>query len=160
MIKNTYFNEQDAPSAKMGEAFVTIKGNRYSFFNAKNCKVNANIETKEVPVLGRIIKGRKALGMEVKITMTVYKCSEHFDDIVREFKNTGAMPMFDLQVSSDDFATTMRRSSKIYYDCVIDGDVLLSMFDAGGDYIEQEITAYAMDYARVAKYKAPAYMGS
>lgn len=160
MNMNTFFNEQDTPNAKMGEAFVTIKGNRYSFFNAKDCEVKANVETKEVPVLGRVVKGRKAVGMEIKITMTVYKCSEHFDDIVEEFKNTGVLPTFDLQVSNEDPASAMGRSSKIYNDCVIDGDVLLSMFKADGEFIEQEITAYAMDYSSAAKYKAPDYMGS
>ena len=157
---NTSFDPQDAPSAKWGEAFVTINSNRYSFFNAKSCKVNASIETKEVPMLCRPIKGRKAVGMEVKITMTVYKCSEHFDDIVEGFKRTGVLPTFDLQVSNEDPASASGRTSKIYNDCVIDGDVLLSMFEADGDFIEQEITAYAMDYSSANKYKAPSYMGS
>lgn len=160
MNMNTYFNEQDAPVSKWGEAYVTINGNRYSFFNAKDCEVNANIETKPVPMLGRTIKGKKAVAMEIKITMTVYKCSEHFDDIVTEFKKTGVMPTFDLQVSNEDPASSMGRTSKIYNDCVIDGDVLLSMFKADGDYIEQKITAYAADYSSAAKYKAPDYMGS
>lgn len=158
MNMNTYFDPQDAPSAKWGEAYVTVDGNRYSFFNAKSCEVKANIATKEIPILGRSIKGRKAVGMEVKITMTVYKCSEHFDDIVEKFKKTGVLPTFDLQVSNDDPASAMGRSSKIYNDCVIDGDVLLSMFEADGEVIEQEITAYAMDYSSAAKYKAPEYM--
>lgn len=157
-MNNTYFNPQDAPSTKQGEAFVTIKGNRYSFFNAKKCEVNASVETKDVPILGRTIKGKKATGMEVKITMTAYKCSEHFDDIIEEFKNTGVLPTIDFQVSSEDPASAMGHSSKIYNDCVIDGDVLLSMVDADGDFIEQEITAYAMDYSSAAKYKAPDYM--
>ncbi len=158
MKMNTYFDPQDAPSSKWGEAYVTVKGNRYSYFNAKDCEVTANIETKEVPMLNRTVKGRKPVGMEVKITMTVYKCSEHFDDIVTEFKNTGVLPTFDLQVSNEDPASAMGRSSKIYNDCVIDGDVLLSMLKADGDYIEQKITAYAMDYSSAAKYKAPGYM--
>lgn len=158
MDMNTFFDPQDAPASKWGAAYVTIDGNRYSFFNAKKCEVKASVETKDVPVLGRTIKGKKAVGMEVKITMTVYKCSEHFDDIVEKFKNTGVLPTFDLQVSSEDPASAMGRTSKIYNNCVIDGDVLLSMFEADGDVIEQEITAYAMDYSSAAKYKAPDYM--
>lgn len=160
MTMNTFYNEQDTPNAKMGEAFVTIKGNRYSYFNAKDCDVKANIKTKEVPVIGRTITGRKAVGMEVKIKMTVYKCSEHFDEIVEEFKKTGVLPTFDLQISSEDPASSMGRSSKIYNDCVIDGDVLLSMLKSGDEFIEQEITAYAMDYSSANKYTAPSYMGS
>ena len=49
---------------------------------------------------------------------------------------------------------------KNYYECIIDGDVLLSSFDADGDFIEQDIECYAMDYASSAKnkYKTPDYM--
>lgn len=155
---NTYFNPQDAPVAKYGEAFATIKGNRYSLFNAKDCEVNANIETADVPILGRVIKGKKAVGMEVELTMTVYKCSEIFDDMVEEFKKTGVLPTIDFQITGDDPTTAMGRTSKIYNDCVLDGDVLLSMFDADGEFIEQEITAYAMDYSSASKYKNPDYM--
>lgn len=157
---NTYFNPKDTPLAKYGEAFGTINGNRYSFFNAKQCEAVASVETADVPILGRVIKGKKATGMEVKITMTVYKCSEHFDDLIEEFKKTGVLPSFDIQISNEDPTTAMGRTSKIYNDCVIDGDVLLSMFDADGEFIEQEITAYAMDYSSVSKYKAPEYMNS
>lgn len=155
---NNYFNPQDAPAAKQGEAFVTIDGNRYSLFNAKDCEVKAKVETADVPMLGRVIKGKKALGLEIEIKMTVYKCSEIFDDLIEKFKKTGVLPTFTLQVSNDDPAASMGRSTKIYHDCVIDGDVLLSLFDADGEFIEQEITAYAMDYTSMAKYKTPDYM--
>ena len=52
----------------------------------------------------------------------------------------------------------MGRSTKVYKDCVIDGDVLLSMFDAEGGFIEQEINFYAMDYSSPESYKEPSYL--
>lgn len=155
----SFFMEQDdALNSRMAECFTTIKGNRYSMMNAKNFEAKANVETKEVPMLGRNIKGRKVLGIEIKIKMTVYKCSEMFDDLIEEYKNTGVMPTFDIQVTSEDKTSTTGRSTKIYRDCVIDGDVLLGMFDTAGDFIEQEINAYAMDYSSPEKYKTPSYM--
>lgn len=159
MIMNDYFNPQDTPNAKWGMAYVTRGGNRYSFFNAKKVKVNANVSTKKVPIIGRTVDARKATSMEIKITMTIYKCSEHFDDIVTEFKKTGVLPTFDLQVDSDDPAAAMGRTSKTYKDCIIDGDVLLSLLDADDNFIEQEVTAYATDYMSTAKYTPPEYMG-
>lgn len=155
---NTFFNTQDAPLTKLGEAFMTKQGNRYSMFNAKKIEAKPNVKTEAVPVMGRTISGRKATGMEVKITMTVYKCSEYFDDMLEEFKRTGVLPTFDLQVTNEDPATCMGRSTKVYNDCVIDGDVLLSLIDADGNFIEQEITAYAQDWTSPEKYKAPEYM--
>jgi hypothetical protein len=41
---------------------------------------------------------------------------------------------------------------------VIDGDILLSMFDADGEFIEQTIEAYAMDFDTAEKYKTPDYI--
>ena len=33
---------------------------------------------------------------------------------------------------------------EVYKQCVIEGDVLLSMFDADGEFVEQTIEGYAM----------------
>lgn len=155
---NIYLNPQDVPSAKLAELFCTIDGRRYSMLNAKSFEATASIENADVPRLGSMITGKKPTGMEVKISMTVYKCSPMFDKVVENFKNTGVMPTFECQVTSSDDATSIGKDTKIYTDCVIDGDVLLSMFDAEGEFIEQEIEAYAMDYKTKDRYKEPDYM--
>lgn len=148
----------DAPSAKLATAYVTIDGNRYALLMAKNFEGKMNVETKEVPTLGRTVKGVKAVGASIKFSMTVYKVTEIFDELVERYKNTGLLPTFDLQVSNEDPATSIGRSTKIYTDCVIDGDVLLSMFDADGDFVEQTIEGYAQDFSRPEKYTNPSYM--
>lgn len=157
-MADTFFNPQDAPHAKQATCFVTINERRYSMMNAKNFEAKAQVETTEVPMLGRLITGRKATGLAISFSMTVYKCSEMFDDLVTQYKKTGVLPTFDIQVASNDDATCMGTSRKIYRNCVIDGDVLLSMFDADGDFIEQTIEGYAMDYDTESKYKDPSYM--
>lgn len=154
----SYMPANDAPSAKLATAYVTIDGDRYALLMAKNFEGKMNVETKEVPTLGRTVKGVKAVGASIKFSMTVYKVTEIFDELVERYKNTGLLPTFDLQVSNEDPATTIGRSSKIYTDCVIDGDVLLSMFDADGDFVEQTIDGYAQDFTRPEKYSNPSYM--
>lgn len=153
-----YMPMNDAPSAKLATAYVTIDGNRYALLMAKNFEGKMNVETKEVPTLGRTVKGVKAVGASIKFSMTVYKVTEIFDELVERYKNTGLLPTFDLQVSNEDPATSIGRSTKIYTDCVIDGDVLLSMFDADGDFVEQTIEGYAQDFSRPEKYTNPSYM--
>lgn len=153
-----FFNAQDAPRTNQAELFCTIGTRRYSMLNAKSCEANASVSLADVKRLGTIITGKKAIGLEVKLSMTVYKCSEMFDDLITTFKETGALPTFEVQVTSEDKATSMGRSTKTYYDCVIDGDVLLSMVDADGEFIEQTIEAFAMDYSQDEKYKEPSYM--
>ena len=155
---SAYMPANDAPSAKLATCFVTIDDKRYAMLMAKDFEANMNVETKEVPTLGRTIKGVKPVGGTIKFKMTVYHCTEIFDDVVETYKNTGLMPTFDIQVSSEDPATSIGRSTKIYTDCVIDGDVLLSMFDADGEFVEQSIEGYAQDFSRPEKYTNPTYM--
>lgn len=155
---SNYMPFNDAPSAKLATCFVTIGNRRYSMLMAKDFEANMNVETKEVPTLGRTVKGVKAVGATIKWKMTVYKCMEIFDEVVEQYKNTGLMPTFDIQVSNEDKATSVGRSTKIYTDCIIDGDVLLSMFDADGEFVEQSIEGYAQDFSRPEKYKNPTYM--
>jgi hypothetical protein len=148
----------DAPSAKLATCFVTIGERRFAMLMAKDFEANMNVETKEVPTLGRIVKGVKPVGATIKFKMTVYKCMEIFDEVVETYKNTGLMPTMDIQVTNEDPATSVGRSTKIYTDCVLDGDILLSMFDADGDFVEQTIEGYAQDFSRPEKYANPAYM--
>lgn len=155
---NAYMPANDAPSAKLATCFVTIRDRRYAVLMAKDFEGKASVETKEVPALGRIVKGVKATGMTLKFKMTVYKCTEIFDDIIEEYKNTGVLPTFDIQTTNEDAATSVGRSTKIYNNCIIDGDVLLSMFDADGEFIEQSIEGYAQDFNRPEKYTNPTYM--
>jgi hypothetical protein len=153
-----YMPANDAPSAKLATCFVTIGERRYAMLMAKDFEANANVETKEVPALGRTVKGVKPTGLTLKFKMTVYKCTEIFDDVIEEYKNTGVMPTFDIQTTNEDAATSVGSSSKIYTGCVLDGDVLLSMFDADGEFIEQSIEGYAQDFKRPEKYTNPTYM--
>lgn len=155
---NTFFNPDDAQSAKEAEFFCTIGGRRYSMMNAKNFEAKASVSLSDVPRLGAMIMGKKTSGLEIKLSFTVYYCSEMFSDLIEEYKNTGALPRFECQVTQEDKASSCGRSTKIYKDCIIDGDVLLSMFDADGEFIEQELEAYAMDYESPEKYTDPSYM--
>ena len=154
----SYMPFNDAPSTKLATCFVTIGDRRYSMLMAKDFEANMSIETKEVPTLGRTVKGVKAIGATIKFKMTVYHCTEIFDEVVETYKNTGLMPTFDIQVTSEDPATSVGRSTKIYTDCIIDGDVMLSMFNAEGEFVEQSIEGYAQDFTRPEKYTNPTYM--
>jgi hypothetical protein len=148
----------DAPVAKYAEVFVTLKGNRYAMLMCKNFEGKANISTQDVPRMGSIIMGKKPTSVELSFSMTIYKCTEIFDDVLDEFMKTGVMPTLDIQTSNDDPATSMGRSTKVYNNCVLDGDVLLSMAGSEDDFIEQEISGFAGGITRPEKYRNPAYM--
>ena len=154
----SYMPANDAPSAKLATCFVTIGDRRYAMLMGKDFEATADVESVKVPALGRTVNGYKPSTMDIKFKMTIYHCTEIFDDVVEQFKNTGLMPTFDIQVTSEDPATSVGKSTKIYTDCILDGSVLLSMFDADGELVEQEIEGYAQDFTRPEKYTNPVYM--
>lgn len=158
MPENVAMNTQDAVSANFAECFVTLHGRRYSMLMAKEFEGKASVNTKEVYKLGSVIVGHKAQTAALAFSMTIYKCTEIFDDVMDEFIKTGVMPTFDIQTSNDDPATSVGRSTKIYTGCTLDGDVLLSMFNAEGDFIEQSIEGFCDSFSRPEKYTNPSYM--
>lgn len=155
---NTFFKADDAQSAKQAEFFCTIGDRRYSMLNAKNFEATASVSLADVKTLGKLITQKKPNGLEVKLSFTVYKCSEMFDNLIETYKNTGVLPRFECQVTQEDKASNIGRSTKVYKDCIIDGDILLSMFDADGEFIEQDVEAFAMDFESPEKYTEPDYM--
>lgn len=157
-MPNAIMNTQDAVSANYAECFVTRNGIRYSLLMAKDFEGKATVNTKEVYRLGAVVVGHKAQTVVLAFSMTIYKCTEIFDEIIEEFIKTGVMPTFTIQTSNDDPATSVGRSTKIYNDCVLDGDVLLSMFNAEGDFVEQAIEGYCDSFTRPEKHTNPSYM--
>lgn len=151
-------NAKDAVSAHRAECFVTIDGRRYSMLMARNFEGKVKVNTKEVPRLGNIVVGHKADTAVLSFTMTVYKCTEIFDDVIEQFIRTGVMPTFTIQTTNDDQASSVGRSTKIYNDCVLDGEVLLSMFDDEGGFVEQTIEGFCDSFSRPEKYTNPSYM--
>lgn len=118
-----FMNTNDAPSSKLATLYCTVGGRRYAMLNAKNFEAKANVSLADVPILGKTIKGKKPSGLEIKIKMTLYKCTEAFDRLVEEYKNTGMLPTFEAEVESNDPATSMGASGKTYHQCMIEGDV-------------------------------------
>jgi len=151
-------NTQDAVSANFAECFVTLNNTRYSMLMAKEFEGKASITTAEVPRLGSVVIGHKAQTVVLSFSMTIYKCTEIFDDIMDQFIQTGVMPTFDIQVSNEDPSTSVGRSTKIFTNCVLDGDVMLSMFNAEGEFVEQSIEGFCDSYTRPEKYTNPSYM--
>lgn len=158
MDTSKIMNTQDAAYASYAEVFVTVGNNRYSMLMCKDFEGTAKVSTKDVPRMGSVIMGKKPSTIELSFKMTIYKCTAIFDSILEDYINTGVMPTFDIQVSNEDPSTNIGRSTTIYNDCTLDGDVLLSMAGSKDDFIEQEISGFAGSITRPEKYTNPSYM--
>ena len=155
---STTMNTHDANNSNLGTVFMTYNGRRYAMLNVRNFRATSSVVSTEVRPLGKMMASHKPTGMVLKFTMTVIKVSPVFDEILDEFKRTGLLPTFDVQVSSNDPASSTGTDSKIYRGCMIDGDVDLSMLSSDSGIIEQTISGYCEDYDIASKYTAPGYM--
>lgn len=155
---DTVMNPQDAPSAKLAEAYITIGSNRYNLFSAKNFEAVDSVNTEEVNSIGRIRTGHKATGLDGSFSLTIYHVTAIFENLIKEFETTGVMPTFDMQVTSEDPATSIGTDTKIYTGCQIDGDLKLSDFDAEGDFREQDIEGFYDGWETNSQYSNPSGM--
>jgi len=151
-------NTNDAVLAKFAEVFVTLGGKRFSVLQCKDFEGKASVSTTEVERLGCMVVGHRPTSVSLSFSMTIYKCTELFDDLVDKLIKTGTMPTFDIKVTNEDPASSVGRSTKIYNNCILDGDVLLSAAKSGEDFIEQEISGFCESIERPAKFKNPSYM--
>ncbi len=131
-------------SANWAKITTTLDGRRYNMAMAKKFEAKANVATRESKVIGTNVIGHKSGLINYAGTMTIIKCTEFFDKIVLEYAKRGVMPRFEIQTYNEDpAASDLGRSIKDYNGCIIDGDVLLSLADAEGGSIEQEVSFFA-----------------
>lgn len=129
----------DVISAKLASAYVTISGNRYLLFQAKSLNATIEKDKKEVPILGRLLKGNKSVGAKGSGTLRIYKNTSLFDDMIMDFVNNGVDTYFDMQISNEDPTAKAGRRTVILTNCNID-KTTIAAFDADGGWLEDEIS--------------------
>ena len=129
----------DVISAKLATAYVTINGNRYLLFQAKALSATIEKEKEQVGILGRLLKGNKSVSAKGSGTLTIYKNTSIFDDMLLKFLNEGKDTYFDMQISNEDPTSDAGRRTVILKDCNID-KATVAAFDAEGKWLEDEIS--------------------
>lgn len=145
-------NAKDAVSSKLANAYVTIEGNRYLLFQAKNFEASVKKNKKEVDILGRTSKGNKSNGWSGTFKLTIYYNTDIFNSMFEKYKNTGEDIYFELQVTNEDPSSDAGRNTIIYKDCNLD-DITLQSFDAAGDCLEQSLNGTFENWEPVERYK-------
>ena len=130
---------KDVISAKLARAFITTReGQRFLLFQAKSLEAKIEKEKEEVAILGQMQKGHKTVSANGTGTMTIYKNTALFDEMILRLVNEGVDTYFDLQVENDDPTSDAGARVVILTGCNIDAATVAS-FDAEGKYVEDEI---------------------
>ena len=136
---------REAVSAPLAECYITLEGTRYNFMQAINLEATMEKNKTEVPILGKSGKGNKATGWSGSGSATFHYNVSIFRKVMQKFKETGEDIYFDIQVTNEDKTSTVGRQTVILKDCNIDS-VLLTKFDAGGEYHEDEVDCTFEDW--------------
>ena len=131
-------NGKDAVSGSLGECYVTLNGKRYNLMTAIKFEATYEKTKVEVPILGKVSKGNKAVGGKGTGTMTVHYNSSIFRELLERYQNTGEDLFFEIEVSNEDPTSQAGRQTILYQGCNVDGGIL-SKFDASAEYLDEEL---------------------
>lgn len=129
---------RNAVSAKMAECYVTIDNQRYNFMSAINVEVTFEKNKTEIPILGRMNRGHKAVSSTITGSAEFHLNTSIWRELAYKFQETGEDIYFDMQITNDDItASDIGRQTIILYDCNWDS-LTLAAFDADSDDVLTE----------------------
>lgn len=145
---------RNAVSAKMAECYITIDNQRYNFMSAINVEVRFEKNKTEVPILGRMNRGNKAVGSTITGSAEFHLNTSIWRELAYKFQETGEDIYFDMQITNEDVtASDIGRQTIILYDCNWDS-MTLAAFDADSDdVLTESIDFTAERFEMPEKYK-------
>lgn len=143
---------KDVISARLAVAYITVNGERFRLFQAKKLEAKAEKTKSEVDILGRVSKGNKSTGVKYSGSMTIYKNTSRFTQMMKDYKDSGADVYFDMQCTNNDPTSDAGEETIILKDCNIDS-LAIAAFDASGEWLEQDVDFTFEDFEMPTKYK-------
>jgi hypothetical protein len=146
-----YLLAKDTVNGAEGKVFVTRNGKQIEVAGMMNITTYAEIQGKEMRVVGTRTIQNKANGAKQTGKGNIYYGTSLWTDMVLEYINTGNMPQFDLQVTNDDPSSSVGSQSIAYYGCELTGSIPLSILDSEEAMLNYE---FNFTYTRVAKLRS------
>lgn len=137
MNQNT-MNALDAVNGSLADVFVTIDNARYHLLQLINFEGTMEVNSVEVPILGRTGKGNKPAGWVGKWSATMHYNTSLFRKVLYEYKKTGYMPPMEIQTTNEDTGSATGKQTIIYKGCLINGGIL-SKIDVEADYLDEDV---------------------
>ena len=143
-----YLLAKDTVNGAEGKIFVTVNGKQIEVAGMMNINTYAEIQGKEMRVVGTRTIQNKANGAKQTGKGNIYYGTSLWTDMVLEYINTGNMPQFDLQITNDDPSSSVGSQSIAYYGCELTGSIPLSILDSEEAMLNFE---FNFTYTRAAK---------
>lgn len=144
--------KRHAVSGTEAECFVTIDGSRYLYASIYKFKAEIKVSLTAIPILGRRMEAHKAGKMSGSFSGTAHFNSSVLRDVMRRYKETGFMPEMEIQVSNEDETSEVGRQTVILKGVLFEG-LVLTQFDEGAEFLEEEIKGTFDDFEIPDKFK-------
>ncbi len=135
----------DTLSGSQASAYITIDGNRYCFMQMSEFTANMEVSVTEVPILGRTGKGHKPAGWTGTWSAKAYFNQSIIRLMLLEYKKTGKLKYFEIQVSNEDATTTVGRQTVVLKQCLTKGGVL-AILNANSETLSEDISGTFDDW--------------
>ncbi len=139
MGNTAIMDAMDAVAGSQASAFITLgDGKRYNFMQLYSFESNMEINTTEVPILGKSGKGNKPAGWTGTWKGTAHYNTSVMRQMWLEYKKTGVMKTFDIQITNEDPTTSVGRQTIILKNCLSKGGIL-AKFDADSEVLDEDL---------------------
>lgn len=139
MDNTAVMNALDAVAGSQASAYFTFAdGNRYNFMQLTSFESSMEINVTEVPILGLTGKGHKPAGWTGSWKGTAHYNQSILREFLLEYKNSGRMFAFDIQITNQDLTTAVGSQTIILKNCLTKGGVL-AKFDADSEILDEDI---------------------
>lgn len=145
-------NANDAVSARKAECYVTLNGKRYNYMMLINFEAKVDKTKAKVPRLGSTMIGHKTVAMEGTFSGKAHYNQSELRKALKEFKETGVDPTFEIQVVNDDNSSAAGSQEVFLYGCSTDGGTL-TKFDADAEYLDEDINGTFDDWSLSKEFK-------
>jgi hypothetical protein len=138
LFADALMRAQDSISGANAKCYVTIDGNRYNFMTAISLEASFEKSKEEIPILGKTVKGNKAVGGKGSGSMDVHYNTSIMRKLMIKYMNTGEDFYFDIQVTNEDPTSSVGRQTVILQECNLDSSII-TQFDADATYLTEAL---------------------
>lgn len=150
---------KDTINGAEGNIFITRDGKQYEVASVKKVTATINVLSEQMGVIGTRLKQEKPKGVEQKGKGTIYYGSNLFTDMVLDYAKKGQFPLFDMQLTNDDPATTLGRQTFVLYGCQLIGEIPIVILDSDETMLNYDFEFSYTTAERLEKFKEPEILG-
>ncbi|KOC49989.1 phage tail tube protein [Clostridium botulinum] len=149
-----YLKYGDTISGQEAKGFMNIDGRNEELFYAKKLESKIEKEKSEGKTLGKRGTQSKAKGYKGTGTLTIYKVTSLFIELMLKYMKEGIDTYFDLTVMNEDPTSSIGKQTVVLKNCNFD-EVNIASFDVDSDALEEDMSFTFDDADLLNKFKKP-----